>query len=252
VDLDLIVVDSGSTDRTLDIAGQYHARILLFPKNEPFDYSRSLNLGWQAAETEGVFFCSSHVWLSHRNAVEALRDSILRTESHAGYIARSGLQTEVTAERFDSEPAETHYDVLALEDFRRLRGIGFFSNHASLIPRSLLEKRPFQVGLPCAEDLDWARHWAEQEIARFVKLTHPLAVYANPYETEKKRSRERVFTYQHFFRHTPWLRTSIGCIGKTRYYVMKGEWQNAWYTFREAWMYPISRIRPFRFTSAYH
>jgi glycosyltransferase involved in cell wall biosynthesis len=55
---ELIVVDSGSTDATLAIAEQHHARIVLAAK--PFNYSKSLNLGFQAAQNPWVLVISSH------------------------------------------------------------------------------------------------------------------------------------------------------------------------------------------------
>lgn len=85
-----------------------------------------------------------------------------------------------------------------------------------------------------------------------VRMHTPHAVYANPYETEKKKSRERVYTYQTFFPKTPWLRKSKGCLGKSIYYLRRNDWGNAFYTFREAWMYPLCKVRPFTFSAKYH
>ena len=49
---ELIVVDSGSSDATLEIARQYNARIIIAEK--PFNYSRSLNLGFRSANQPWV------------------------------------------------------------------------------------------------------------------------------------------------------------------------------------------------------
>jgi len=43
-DIEVIVVDSQSTDRTVEIAKEYDTKIITIPKKE-FTYGRSLNLG---------------------------------------------------------------------------------------------------------------------------------------------------------------------------------------------------------------
>lgn len=55
---EVIVVDSGSTDTTLQIALQLGARIVCAPG--PFNYSKSLNLGFQKAQNPWVLVISSH------------------------------------------------------------------------------------------------------------------------------------------------------------------------------------------------
>jgi glycosyltransferase involved in cell wall biosynthesis len=53
-----IVVDSGSTDSTLSIAASHGARII--HATGPFNYSKSLNLGFRAAQNPWVLVISSH------------------------------------------------------------------------------------------------------------------------------------------------------------------------------------------------
>jgi glycosyltransferase involved in cell wall biosynthesis len=53
-----IVVDSGSKDSTLSIAASHGARIV--EASGPFNYSKSLNLGFRAAQNPWVLVISSH------------------------------------------------------------------------------------------------------------------------------------------------------------------------------------------------
>lgn len=55
---EIIIVDSGSSDSTLQIAAQYGASIINAPP--PFNYSKSLNIGFQAAKNPWVLVISSH------------------------------------------------------------------------------------------------------------------------------------------------------------------------------------------------
>lgn len=56
---EVIVVDSGSTDNTLDIAAEFGCRVINI-KREDFSFGRSLNIGCEAAEGEIIVIISGH------------------------------------------------------------------------------------------------------------------------------------------------------------------------------------------------
>lgn len=56
----VVVLDSGSTDATLSIAGEFPVEIHPYPPNEKFHYSRSLNLGIEKCTAPLVWILSSH------------------------------------------------------------------------------------------------------------------------------------------------------------------------------------------------
>lgn len=68
-DIEVIVVDSGSTDGTVDIAIQHGCRVINILKSE-FTFGRSLNIGCEASNGEYLVFVSGHCipvdenWLS--------------------------------------------------------------------------------------------------------------------------------------------------------------------------------------------
>ena len=78
-DLEIILVDSGSTDETLSIAQAYDL-IIREIKKEDFTFGRSLNLGCQASQGSILVFLSAHCipydrhWL--RNLVAPLKSKI--------------------------------------------------------------------------------------------------------------------------------------------------------------------------------
>ena len=59
-ELEIIVVDSGSTDSTVAIASCYPIKLVSI-KPEDFSFGRSLNLGCQAATGEFIVIASAHV-----------------------------------------------------------------------------------------------------------------------------------------------------------------------------------------------
>ena len=72
-DEEYIVVDSGSTDATLEIAAAHDARIIR--ATSPFNYSKSLNLGFQAARCPWVLVLSSHSIPVVPDLMEAFRQA---------------------------------------------------------------------------------------------------------------------------------------------------------------------------------
>lgn len=58
-EIEIILVDSGSTDLTLEIAKKNDLKIL-FIKKENFSFGRSLNIGCSASSGELLIFISGH------------------------------------------------------------------------------------------------------------------------------------------------------------------------------------------------
>jgi rhamnosyltransferase len=70
-EVEIIVVDSGSTDATLSIASHYPVKILSI-KPEDFSFGRSLNLGCRAARGNYIIIASAHVYPAYRDWLEQL------------------------------------------------------------------------------------------------------------------------------------------------------------------------------------
>src|SRR5215207_9077186 len=60
-DVEVILVDSGSTDSTIEIAELFGARVVSIPPEE-FSFGRSLNYGVQEATHEFIVIASAHVY----------------------------------------------------------------------------------------------------------------------------------------------------------------------------------------------
>ncbi len=59
VDLEVVIVDSGSTDKTLEIANRHGCRVTHIKKSD-FTFGRSLNIGCEFAKGELLVFVSGH------------------------------------------------------------------------------------------------------------------------------------------------------------------------------------------------
>lgn len=70
-DVQIILVDSGSTDATLSTASRYPAKILSI-RLEEFSFGRSLNLGCQTASGEFIVITSAHVYPVYKDWLEKL------------------------------------------------------------------------------------------------------------------------------------------------------------------------------------
>ena len=70
-DVEIIVVDSGSTDQTVSIAESFGARIVRIPSAE-FTFGRSLNFGVREATREIVVIASAHVYPVYPDWLETL------------------------------------------------------------------------------------------------------------------------------------------------------------------------------------
>jgi GT2 family glycosyltransferase len=153
--LDILVVDSGSSDDTLRIARERGARTIEIPPEE-FHYSRTLNLGIEEVRGDIVLALSAHAIPVDDGWVRAMTTPFDDPEV-AGVTSRQVpwpgapfREAHRLAETFGTEPrtyAAGQRDVL-------------FSNAASAIRRSVWRDDPFT--LAAAEDLEWAARVVEQ------------------------------------------------------------------------------------------
>jgi rhamnosyltransferase len=153
---EIVVVDSGSRDSTLDIAENYNVRIVQIPESE-FTYGRSLNIGVEKAE--GIFIAnlSAHAlpknekWLTHL---------IGGFEEHAVAGVYGRQVAEARLNPFEAMQNEEFFGLerikFSLRDEDMLKYI-HFSNSNCAIKRSIWEKFRFNESAPYAEDMLWQK-----------------------------------------------------------------------------------------------
>ena len=70
-DVEIIVVDSGSTDATLSIANRFPVKIIHI-RSEEFSFGRALNIGCAAANANIVVIASAHVYPVRKDWLDCL------------------------------------------------------------------------------------------------------------------------------------------------------------------------------------
>ena len=155
VNIEVVLVDSGSTDQTVSIASNFKAAFpikIVHIKPEEFTFGRSLNLGIQRAAGELIVIASAHVYPVYPDWLERLlapfsdpRIALAYGKQRGGSQARFSEQ-QIFA-RWYPEQSQPHQTT------------PFCNNANAAIRRSLWEQYPYDERLSGLEDLDWA-HWA--------------------------------------------------------------------------------------------
>ena len=146
--LEVLIVDSGSTDNTVQIAEMAGARIVHIQKEE-FPFGRSLNVGCRAALGEFLVLLSGHCYPKHEDWLEALLMPF--DDELIGLVYGRQRGDDVTKYSEHRHFEKTFPDVSVIPQ------AGFFCNNAnSAIRRALWLERPFDETLTGLEDLDWA------------------------------------------------------------------------------------------------
>jgi rhamnosyltransferase len=161
VPVEIVVVDSGSTDGTLEIARRGADRVIEIAPHE-FTYGHALNLGAAQAGARVHFALSSH-------CVPPARDWVERSLAHydrAEVAATSGYHPPGPGGRSDA----------VMQDIQLLRADPYwgYSNTAGSWRAELWERFPFDERLEAAEDREWS--WRVLEAGYVVAMDPALEV----------------------------------------------------------------------------
>jgi rhamnosyltransferase len=116
--VEVIIVDSGSTDATLSIASRYPTKILTI-KRVDFSFGRSLNVGCASANKKFIVIASAHVYPLYRDWLEQLLTPFESVKIGLVYGRQvGGRQTRISEHRIFAQWLKHPYDeeLTGLED----------------------------------------------------------------------------------------------------------------------------------------
>jgi len=150
----VILVDSGSTDATLDLVRNFPVEVVNISPQD-FSFGRSLNMGIQQARAEHVVMASAHVYPVYPDWLEDILKPFSRTQVALTY----GKQRGNGGSHFSERQIFEHWYP---DQPRPSQKHPFCNNANAAIRRALWEQHPYDESLPGLEDLDWAR-WAQEQ-----------------------------------------------------------------------------------------
>lgn len=196
-DVEVILVDSGSTDATMAIAGSFGARVVGIPSAE-FTFGRSLNVGIKEAKRGLIVIVSAHVYPVYPDWLETLLGPFQDDSVALTY----GKQRAPEFAKYSEQQVfhQWYPDVS-----RPKQETAFCNNANAAIRKSLWEKNQYDETLTGLEDLAWAKwagekggsiaYVAEAEVVHIHNET-PRGIY-NRYRREAMALR-RIYPEAHF------------------------------------------------------
>lgn len=148
-EVEIIVVDSGSTDATLAIASRYPVHIRHIAR-EAFSFGRSLNVGCAAAHGEFLVMASAHVYPIYRDWLEKLIAPFANPEVAVVYGQQRGDERTKYAE-------QQIFEKLYPAGGPQIMSGWFCNNANAAVRRALWTELPYDEALTGLEDLAWAK-----------------------------------------------------------------------------------------------
>jgi glycosyltransferase involved in cell wall biosynthesis len=149
VNVEVIVVDSGSTDATVSIAKHMGAKIIHIKKEE-FSFGRALNIGCQHASGDILLMASAHVYPLFTDWIEKMMHPFNNPNIALVYGRQTGNElTHFSEQQVFNKwfPQQSNY-----------RQTTPFCNNANCAVRKVLwQELPYDEALTGLEDLDWAQ-----------------------------------------------------------------------------------------------
>ncbi len=169
---EVVLVDSGSKDRTLDIARSFPVRIVAIPP-ERFTFGYALNYGIRSTSADIICCLSAHCTPCHDRWFDALTGPVRSGEAQATY----GRQVPVSGRN----PFEELFLLRRFPEYGAPDGRVPFSNANCAFLKSMWDEVKFDEEIPSWEDYLWYRLTCERYVFRYapdapVHHSHPFSL----------------------------------------------------------------------------
>ncbi|MFN3301424.1 MAG: glycosyltransferase family 2 protein [Patescibacteria group bacterium] len=154
-EFEVIIIDSGSDDKTLKIARQFPVKKILEIKPEDFGHGKTRNLATLFCQGKYIVFLTQDAMPASQEWLKNLVSPLLNSSVAATFSRQIPYRgTNLFQQYF--------YHFLYPEKGKTsLLGNVFFSNVSSAIKKEILEKIKFPEDLPMSEDQAWAKQVLE-------------------------------------------------------------------------------------------
>lgn len=149
LDFEIIIVDSDSRDKTLEIVKQFPVRLVLNLLPKDFNYSYALNLGIKEAWGEFIGIISGHSLPVSRTWYE---EAMLNFHD-SKVAAVTGDYTSLPDSSYEEKLEDLFFDVKRLEKENYCKNM---INNNAIVRKKLWKEYPFDEKLEDCEDYDWA------------------------------------------------------------------------------------------------
>ncbi|MGH7467769.1 MAG: alcohol dehydrogenase catalytic domain-containing protein [Longimicrobiales bacterium] len=180
-DFEVILVDSGSMDRTREIAAANGARVQRL-RSEDFTFGHSLNVGIAAARGRLIAILSAHAIPADEHWLEQLVAPLRSADTAMVFGGQRGHPISKFSEARD-------FERIFGRTARRMQAPDYFANNAnSAVRRDLWTQHAFDEGLPGLEDIEWAKHWMEKDlIVQYVPAACIIHVHTETWPQVRRR-----------------------------------------------------------------
>jgi glycosyltransferase involved in cell wall biosynthesis len=242
-DVEVIVVDSGSTDETVQIATRYRAKIVHIQPEE-FTFGRSLNYGVAAASGEIIVNVSAHCYPVYPDWLAQLTQPFEDPQVAVSYGKQRGGETNWYSER--------QFFRKYFPDISQPRqGHPYSHNANAAVRRALWEQQPYNENVTGLEDLAWSS-WAFEQGHAIAYVAEAEVIHLHdetPVQVHNRYRREAIamkqilpqsrFTLWNFLRL--WLGSTFadllqarreGVLGRHGWSILWFRWMQYWGTYR--------------------
>lgn len=186
---EIVFVDSSSNPEQKAKLKALGHQVVDYP-NEEFNYSKAINIGIDAVQTELVLVISSHVVLNDNTLIErglSLHD--FNDDRYLGFCLTPGFKASQEWEPSYVDKKNFGLNLAA-------------SNSCTLLATHFIRNRPFREDVFSAEDQEWAAYYLRTHDAYFYRVIAYAVKYLNVNVNDQKVVNEFValayFTY-------PWM-----------------------------------------------
>jgi glycosyltransferase involved in cell wall biosynthesis len=193
-EVEIILVDSGSTDATLSIAARYPVKILSIGPEE-FSFGRSLNIGCRAARADFIIVASAHTYPIYDDWLEQMLAPF--ADPQVGLVY--GKQRGPESTKYSEQQIFAHWFP---EQSNLNQNHPFCNNGNAAIRRALWEQLPYNDELTGLEDLDWAhRVMALGYRLAYVAEAEVVHVHSETWRQIYNRYRREAIAFKRIFPH---------------------------------------------------